>query len=41
MHHHGFIFDRPICMIDLDGETETNYYYHFDGLGGVVASSVL
>lgn len=27
--------DEPICMIDVDGETETNYYYHYDGLGNV------
>ncbi len=31
--------DEPICMIDVDGETETKYYYHFDGLGSVVALS--
>jgi len=26
-------------MIDVDGETETKYYYHFDGLGSVRALS--
>ena len=25
--------DEPVCMIDVDGETETRYYYHYDGLG--------
>jgi RHS repeat-associated protein len=24
-------------MINIDGETETPYYYHFDGLGSVIA----
>jgi len=31
--------DEPICMIAVNGETETVYYYHFDGLGSVVALS--
>ena len=26
-------------MIVIDGETETRYYYHFDGLGSAVALS--
>lgn len=26
-------------MIDVDGQSETYYYYHFDGLGSVVALS--
>lgn len=29
--------DEPICMITVAGEVETRYYYHFDGLGSVVA----
>ncbi|MHC4637755.1 MAG: hypothetical protein ACYTBV_09675 [Planctomycetota bacterium] len=29
--------DQPICMIAVDGETETRYYYHFDGLGSIAA----
>jgi RHS repeat-associated protein len=29
--------DEPICMIVVNGETETEYYYHYDGLGSVVA----
>jgi YD repeat-containing protein len=31
--------DEPICMIAVSGGTETIYYYHFDGLGSVVALS--
>ncbi|MEE8208765.1 MAG: RHS repeat-associated core domain-containing protein, partial [Nitrosomonadaceae bacterium] len=31
--------DEPVCMIVVNGETETRYYYHFDGLGSVVALS--
>ena len=31
--------DEPICMIDVDGPSETRYYYHLDGLGSVVALS--
>jgi RHS repeat-associated protein len=31
--------DEPICMIVVNGETETKYYYHFDGAGSVVALS--
>jgi RHS repeat-associated protein len=31
--------DEPILMINVSGETETLYYYHFDGLGSVVALS--
>ena len=26
-------------MIVTDGEAETKYYYHFDGLGSVIALS--
>ena len=29
--------DEPICMINISGSSETKYYYHFDGLGSVVA----
>lgn len=28
--------DEPICMIDV-ADSNTVYYYHFDGLGSVVA----
>jgi uncharacterized protein RhaS with RHS repeats len=31
--------DEPICMIDVSGEAETRYYYHFDGLASVAALS--
>jgi len=31
--------DEPICMIAVAGESETVYYYHFDGLGSVAALS--
>ena len=31
--------DEPVCMIDVDGQTETRYYYHYDGLGSVIALS--
>lgn len=31
--------DEPICLIDVDGQSEDIYYYHFDGLGSVVALS--
>ncbi len=31
--------DEPILMIVVNGETETEYYYHYDGLGSVVALS--
>ena len=31
--------DEPVCMIIVDGETETRYYYHYDGLGSVVGLS--
>lgn len=31
--------DEPICMIAVDGQTETRYYYHYDGLGSVIALS--
>ncbi len=31
--------DEPICMIVVAGESETLYYYHFDGLGSVAALS--
>ncbi len=30
--------DEPICMIDL-ADSNTVYYYHFDGLGSVIALS--
>jgi hypothetical protein len=30
--------DEPICMIVVNGG-ETKYYYHFDGLGSVIALS--
>ncbi len=40
---HKFIYgpgiDEPLCMISVSGQTETKYYYHFDGLGSVVALS--
>jgi RHS repeat-associated protein len=36
---YGLGIDEPICMILVNGETETRYYYHFDGLGSVVAIS--
>jgi len=29
--------DEPICMIVVAGESETVYYYHFDGLGSLAA----
>jgi len=31
--------DEPVCLIDVNGQTETFYYYHYDGLGSVVALS--
>jgi len=31
--------DDPICMIDAAGAGETRYYYHYDGLGSVIALS--
>ena len=31
--------DEAIYMITVDGQTETRYYYHYDGLGSVVALS--
>jgi len=31
--------DEPIMMIVANGQTETEYYYHFDGLGSVIALS--
>ena len=31
--------DEPVCMIVVDGQTETKYYYHYDGLGSVIALS--
>jgi len=31
--------DEPICMIDATGAGETRYYYHYDGLGSVIALS--
>jgi len=36
---HGPRIDEPVCMIIVDGETETRYYYHYDGLGSVVGLS--
>jgi RHS repeat-associated protein len=33
--------DEPVCMITVDGQTESRYYYHYDGLGSVVALSNL
>jgi RHS repeat-associated protein len=35
---HGAGVDEPVCMIDVADSNET-YYYHFDGLGSVVALS--
>jgi len=31
--------DEPLVMSDVDGQSETWYYYHFDALGSVVALS--
>jgi YD repeat-containing protein len=31
--------DEPVCMITVAGGTETRYYYHYDGLGSVIALS--
>ncbi|MBN1795294.1 MAG: hypothetical protein JW804_01345 [Sedimentisphaerales bacterium] len=31
--------DEPILIIDVDNQTENIYYYHFDGLGSIVALS--
>ncbi len=31
--------DQPICMIEASGTYAGAYYYHFDGLGSVVALS--
>ncbi len=31
--------DEPICMIDCTGQSDAWYFYHFDGLGSVVALS--
>ena len=31
--------DEPVMMIDCTGQSEVKYYYHFDGLGSVVALS--
>jgi RHS repeat-associated protein len=31
--------DEPICLIVVNGQSETKYYYHFDGLGSVIALS--
>ena len=30
--------DEPTCMVDL-ADSDAAYYYHFDGLGSVVALS--
>ena len=35
---YGDEIDKPICMIDVSGGNAI-YYYHFDGLGSVVALS--
>ncbi|MDO8301791.1 MAG: RHS repeat-associated core domain-containing protein [Sedimentisphaerales bacterium] len=32
--------DEPVCMISISGQNETKYYYHFDGLGSVVALTI-
>jgi len=29
--------DQPVCMIEISGGSQVYYYYHFDGLGSVVA----
>lgn len=34
---YGDVIDQPICIINVSGETETIFYYHYDGLGSVVA----
>jgi len=31
--------DEPVVMIVVNGQNETKYYYHFDGLGSVAAIS--
>ena len=31
--------DEPVVMIVINGESETRYYYHTDGLGSVAALS--
>ncbi len=35
---HGPYIDEPVCMIDVENSSEV-YYYHYDGLGSVVALS--
>ncbi|MCK5612960.1 RHS repeat protein [Candidatus Pacearchaeota archaeon] len=35
---YGLGIDEPICMIDVPGGNKV-YYYHFDGLGSVIALS--
>jgi hypothetical protein len=35
---HGPCIDQPICMIDVD-DADASYYYHYDGLGSVIALS--
>jgi len=35
---YGTRFDEPVCMIDV-ADSNAVYYYHFDGLGSVVALS--
>jgi len=35
---YGRDIDEPICMIDV-ADSNTVYYYHFDGLGSVIALS--
>lgn len=36
---YGPAIDEPVCMITVSGQNETKYYYHYDGLGSVVALS--
>jgi len=38
-YYYGSGIDEPICLIVVNGQNETKYYYHFDGLGSVVALS--
>ena len=35
---YGARVDEPVCMIDV-ADSNAVYYYHFDGLGSVVALS--
>ncbi len=36
---YGSGIDEPLMMINVSGQNETKYYYHFDGLGSVTALS--